>query len=80
MWIINEYPAYEMLSGWMTQAKLACLVYMEDTKASTLKLGGKNSRFDCHRRFLDLDHPCNRFGFIKNTIENDEASTRLNNH
>ena len=57
MWIINDFPTYGMLSGWMTQGKLACPICMEDTKAFTLKYGGKNSWFDCHRRFLDSDHP-----------------------
>ncbi|XP_060177962.1 uncharacterized protein LOC132607901 [Lycium barbarum] len=49
MWTINDFPAYEMLSGWMTAGKLACPYCMENTKSFTLKHGRKNSWFDCHR-------------------------------
>ena len=38
----------------MTQGKLACPIYMEDTKAFTSKYSGKKSRFDYHRRFLEV--------------------------
>ena len=52
---------------------------MEDTKALTLKYGGKNSWFDCHRRFLDIDHTYrqSRYGFRNNTIESEEALVKL---
>ena len=52
---------------------------MEDTKALTLNYGGNNSSFDYHRRFLDMDHTYrrSRYGFRKNTIENEEAPVRL---
>ena len=63
----------------MTQEKLACPICMEDTKAFTLKYGGKNSWFDCHRMFLDMDNTYrySKYGFINNTIESEEASVRL---
>ena len=82
MWTINDIPAYEMLSGWMMQGKLACPIYMENRKAFTWKFRGKNSWFTCHRRFLDSDHPyrCNRYGFTKNSIQEEESSVRLNGH
>ena len=71
-----------MLSRWMTQGKLACLICIEDTKAFTLKYGGKKSWFDYHKRFLDSDHPCrrNRYGFRQNVVENDEAPISLSGH
>ena len=55
---------------------------MEDTKTFTLKFGGKNSWFDCHRRFLHNDYlySCNRYGFRKNSIEEEKPSIRLNGH
>ena len=56
MWTINDFPAYRMLFGWMMRGKLLCPICMEDTKAFTLKYGGKNSWFDCYRRFLNMDH------------------------
>ncbi|XP_060194944.1 uncharacterized protein LOC132624136 [Lycium barbarum] len=43
MWTINDFPAYGMLSGWMTAGKLACPHCMENSKAFTLKHGHKNS-------------------------------------
>ncbi|KAK2383561.1 hypothetical protein QL285_070997 [Trifolium repens] len=73
MWTINDFPAYGMLSGWMTQGKLACPYCMKDTKAFTLECGGKNSWFDCHRRFLPTNHSFRRSkrSFRKNNDEKD---------
>ncbi len=73
MWTINDFPAYGMLSGWGTQGKLACPICMNDTKSFRLKYGGKNSWFDCHRRFLPLDHTFRRSrkGFTKKRVEKD---------
>jgi len=53
MWIINDFPAYGMLSGWSTHGKLACPYCMENNKAFTLTNGGKASFFivtivSCH--------------------------------
>ncbi|XP_025661613.1 uncharacterized protein [Arachis hypogaea] len=52
---------------------------MEDTKSFTLSHGGKASWFDCHWRFLPIDHPYsrNKNDFRKNKIESEEAPTRL---
>ncbi|XP_004505399.1 uncharacterized protein [Cicer arietinum] len=68
---INDFPAYGMLSGWGTRGKLVCPHCMEDTKAFTLKYGGKNSWFDCHRRFLLANHSFRRSktSFTKNRDE-----------
>jgi hypothetical protein len=62
-----------MLSGWGTQGKLACPHCMKHTKAFTLKAGGKNSWFDCHRRFLPANHSFRRSKrrFTKNSDEKD---------
>jgi len=54
MWTINDFPAYEMISGWSTNEKLACPYYMENNKAFKLTNGGKASFFIvtivfCHR-------------------------------
>ncbi|WMV24037.1 hypothetical protein MTR67_017422 [Solanum verrucosum] len=71
MWTINDFPAYGMLSGWMTAGKLACPYCMEDTKLFTLKHGRKNSWFDCHRQFLPPHHEFRRkkYAFKKNKSE-----------
>ncbi|XP_060182571.1 uncharacterized protein LOC132612291 [Lycium barbarum] len=73
MWTINDFPAYGMLSGWMTAGKLACPCCMENTKSFTLKHEGKNSWFDCHRQFLPMDHEFRsmRNAFRKNKTEHD---------
>jgi hypothetical protein len=57
MWTISDFPAYAMLSGWSTHGKLSCPYCMEHSKAFRLKHGGKTSFFDCHRRFLPMNHP-----------------------
>jgi hypothetical protein len=54
MWIINDFPAYGMVSGWSTHEKLACLYCMENNKAFTLTNRGKAFFFtvtvvSCHR-------------------------------
>jgi hypothetical protein len=36
MWTINDFPIYEMVSGWSMHEKLACTYYMENNKAFTL--------------------------------------------
>jgi len=53
MWIINDFPAYGMLSGWSTYGKLTCPYCMENNKAFTLANIGKASFFtvtvaSCH--------------------------------
>ncbi|XP_059292245.1 uncharacterized protein LOC132045694 [Lycium ferocissimum] len=79
MWTINDFPAYGMLSGWMTAGKLACPYCMENTKSFTLKHGKKNSWFDCHRQFLPMDHEFRSMknAFRKNKIERNYPPPRL---
>nr|XP_016459683.1 PREDICTED: uncharacterized protein LOC107783230 [Nicotiana tabacum] len=74
MWTINDFSAYGMFSGWSTAGKLACPTCMEDTKAFTLKHGGKSTWFDCHRRFLPRDHEFRRntSAFMKNQTDYEE--------
>jgi hypothetical protein len=45
MWTINDFPVYEMVSGWRTHGKLACPYCMEHNKAFTLTNRGKASFF-----------------------------------
>lgn len=75
LWTISDFPAYSMLSGWNTFGKKACPYCMDNSKAFWLKHGGKVSWFDCHRQFLDSDHPFrkNKTAFCKNRVENDSA-------
>ncbi|KAG7536933.1 Transposon En/Spm-like [Arabidopsis suecica] len=57
MWTISDFPAYGMLSGWMTHGRLSCPYCLDDTKSFWLPNGRKHSWFDCHRMFLPQDHP-----------------------
>lgn len=79
MWTINDFPTYGMLSGWSTVKKLACPCCMEDTKAFTLKHRGKNTWFNCHRRFLPMNHEFGRntSAFMKNRIDFEEPPACL---
>lgn len=79
MWTINDFPAYGMLSGWMTAGKMACPCCMHHTKVFRLDNGGKSSWFDCQRKFLPSDHPFrrNKDGFYKNRVVRSEPPPRL---
>jgi len=79
MWTINDFPAYGMLSGWLTHGRLACPHCMEDIKAFYLKSGGKNSWFDCHRCFTPGNHEFwrKRNRFRKDTIEKDGPPPKI---
>ncbi|KAI0516679.1 hypothetical protein KFK09_009356 [Dendrobium nobile] len=79
LWTIGDFPAYGMLSGWSTAGKLACPYCMENSKAFTLKHGGKNTWFDCHRMFLHANHQFrrNKEAFVKNRIERSPPPPRL---
>ncbi|XP_057775147.1 uncharacterized protein LOC130994128 [Salvia miltiorrhiza] len=69
LWTISDFPAYSMLSGWSTAGRLACPRCLDDTDSFRLPLSGKQSWFDCHRRFLSPDHPFrrNKTAFVKNS-------------
>jgi len=73
IWTISDFPAYGMVSWWMTEAKLACPYCMENDKAFTLKHGRNQSWFNCHHQFLPADHEFRRMknAFKKNKMEYD---------
>jgi len=79
MWTINDFLAYEMLSGWSTHGRLAFPDCMEHIKSFTLNYGRKSCWFDCHRRFLPSDNPFRRNtrAFCKGKVEMDEPPPRL---
>ena len=56
MWTISDFPAYGMLSGWMTHGRLSCPYCLDNTKSFWLPNGRKHSWFDCHRIFLPQGH------------------------
>jgi len=71
LWTISDFPAYGMLSGWSTHGRLACPYCMRKSKSFRLKHGSKFCWFDCHRRFLPLEHPFrrDRYSFRKSKME-----------
>ena len=79
MWTINDFPAYGMLSGWSTHNRLSCPHCMEHTKSFTLTYSRKSCWFDCHRRFLPIEHPFRRNNktFWKGEVEKDEPPLKL---
>jgi hypothetical protein len=79
IWTINDFSAYEMVSGWSTHGKLACPYCMENNKAFTLTNGGKASFFYCHRRFLPTNHRYrkNINDFFIGRIEKDVGPSRF---
>jgi len=60
MWTINDFPTYDMLSGWSTHGTLECPVCIHQTKSFRLKKGGKATWFDYHPWFLPPNHPLKR--------------------
>lgn len=79
LWSVHDFPAYGMFAGWSTHGKLACPVCLSDCQAFRLRYGHKSSWFDCHRRFLPIDHEF-RFqsnAFRKDTMVFDEAARLL---
>ncbi|KAL6582793.1 hypothetical protein OROMI_004871 [Orobanche minor] len=57
LWIINDFPAYGDLSGWVTKWYLACPVCNEQTCSQGLR---NKLCFMGHRRNLSKDHPRRR--------------------
>ncbi|KAG7568194.1 Transposase-associated domain [Arabidopsis thaliana x Arabidopsis arenosa] len=74
MWTISDFPAYGMLSGWMTHGRLACPYCLDETKSHWLPHGKKHRWFDCQRRFLPKDHPYrrNKKSFRRGVSESDD--------
>ena len=71
MCTINNFLAYDLLSEWFIPKRLTYPIYMEDTRAFTLKYRGKQLWLDCHRYFLGIDHVYmrNKIAFYKNKIK-----------
>ena len=79
MWTINDFPACGMLSGWSTHGRLAFSHCMEHIKSFTLTYGRKSCWFDCHCRFLPIEHPFRRNNktFRKGEVEKDGPPPKL---
>nr|GEV82503.1 hypothetical protein [Tanacetum cinerariifolium] len=80
LWMVSDFPAYAMLLGWSTHGKLACPHCMGNIDSFQLQHGGKSCWFDCHRRFLPIDHAFrhDRKGFQAKTTVSSTPPPELN--
>jgi hypothetical protein len=53
---IHDYLAYGKFACWCVHGRLNCPICVDDTNAFRLEHGRKVSFYDCHRRFLPLNH------------------------
>ncbi|KAL6328778.1 hypothetical protein AAG906_003795 [Vitis piasezkii] len=54
LWTINDFPAYDMLSGWSTKGYMACPVCNVDTSSQSLR---SKICYMGHRRYMPTNHP-----------------------
>ena len=66
LWTINDFPAYDDLSGWSVKGHLACPICNKDTWSRYLPHWNKLCDMG-HRRFLELDH---RWRYDKKSFDN----------
>ncbi|KAF9589345.1 hypothetical protein IFM89_022825 [Coptis chinensis] len=68
LWTINDFPAFDNLSGWSTKGQLACLSCHEKTCSKWLQ-NGKKFCYMGSRKFLPLNHRYrkNKSSFDNNT-------------
>ncbi|XP_073152932.1 uncharacterized protein [Henckelia pumila] len=59
LWTINDFPAYENMSGCIVKGYHACPICGEETYSTRLKHSRKIS-YTGHRRFLPANHPYRR--------------------
>ncbi|CAH9097537.1 unnamed protein product [Cuscuta europaea] len=79
IWTINDFPAYDMLSGWSTHGLMGCPICMEKSGANWLTFSKKPSYFDCHRKFLSENHRYrkDKKSFIRGRVVRDTPPPRL---
>jgi hypothetical protein len=56
LWSIHAYLASDKFAGWRVHGRLNCPICMDDTDAFRLQHSKKVSFFDCHQRFIPLNH------------------------
>ena len=56
LWSVHDLLAYGIWAGWCVHGQLCCPICMADSDSFRLKHGKKVCFFDCHRRFLPLNH------------------------
>ena len=71
--IINDFPAYENLSGYSVKGHHACLICEENTSYHQLKYGRKTCYIG-HRRFLKRNHPYHKLKKAFNGCQEDKTT------
>lgn len=56
LWIISDFPTYEMLLGWSAHGQRACSYYMGDAYSFKLAAGKEACWWDCDKTFLPNRH------------------------
>jgi hypothetical protein len=56
LWSIHDYLSYGKFASWCVHSRLNCPICMDDTDTFRLEHDRKVSFFDCHPRFLPLNH------------------------
>jgi hypothetical protein len=56
LWSIHDYFPYGKVGSWCVHGRLNCPICLDDTDAFRLQHNKKVSFFDCHQRFLPLNH------------------------
>jgi hypothetical protein len=56
LWSIHDYLSYGKFVGWCAHDRLNCPICMDDSDAFRLEHDRKVTFFDCHRRFLPMNH------------------------
>ena len=77
LWIINDFPAYALMSGWSMKGELACPICERNIQSKRLT-HRRTFSFMGNRCFLHRNHPYKRDACsFDDTIEEGEASSRL---
>jgi hypothetical protein len=80
LWSIHDYLAYDKFVGWCVQGQLNYPVCMDDSIESRLEHDRKVTFFDCHQRFLPLNHPfrSDKLSFLKSkSVRNVQPKQKL---
>ena len=77
MWIINDFSAYALMSGWSTKGELACLIYRKNMQSKRLT-HRKSLSFMRHRCFLYRNYPYKRDAHsFDGIVEKGEAPNQM---
>jgi hypothetical protein len=56
LWSVHDYLAYGKFAGWCVHGRLNCPICIDNIDVFRLEHSMKVSFFDCHQRFLPLNH------------------------